>query len=101
MGWEERNGREYYYQKRRIGGRVVSEYVGAGWLADAAATLDEIARLERKEARQAIASEKARALDMDRELDQVGDLIRTFTRADLLLGGYRQHKGQWRRKREN
>jgi len=30
MGWEERRGRKYFYRKRRNGGRVVSEYLGAG-----------------------------------------------------------------------
>ena len=33
MAWEERNGKSYYYQKRREGDRVVSEYIGTGELA--------------------------------------------------------------------
>ena len=39
MSWEQRGNRRYYFRKRRQAGRVVSEYVGAGELAVAAATL--------------------------------------------------------------
>ena len=30
MGWETRSGNRYYYRKRWVNGRPVSEYVGAG-----------------------------------------------------------------------
>jgi hypothetical protein len=33
MGLEQRKGKLYYYEKRRVGRRVVSEYVGGGLLA--------------------------------------------------------------------
>ncbi len=41
MGWEERNGRLYYYEKRREGRRVVSQYVGTGTFAEACAVLNK------------------------------------------------------------
>jgi len=44
MGWETRGNGSYYYRKVRDGGRVRSEYVGAGMLAEALAGLDEIDR---------------------------------------------------------
>ena len=67
MAWESRGNNEYYYRKQRIGDRVVSEYVGHGWLAEAVATLDEIERLEREQEREAWRQEQAeiRALEAD------------------------------------
>lgn len=34
MAWEKRGNRSYFYQKKRIGGKVKSEYVGAGEVAE-------------------------------------------------------------------
>ena len=42
MAWEERNGNQYYYRKRRQGNRVVSEYVGKGAWIHAVATLEKL-----------------------------------------------------------
>jgi len=48
MAWEtRRNGRQYYYRSRRLGHRVVQEYLGAGCVAYAAAAEDEAARAKR------------------------------------------------------
>ena len=48
MSWEARGNKRYYTRSRRINGRVVREYIGAGLLAEAAATLDSAARAERQ-----------------------------------------------------
>lgn len=43
MAWEKRShGGMYYVRKRRDGGRVVSQYLGAGQMARLAAELDAI-----------------------------------------------------------
>ena len=34
MAWEERNGNRYFYRKRRVGDRVISEYVGGDFMAE-------------------------------------------------------------------
>ena len=47
MGWEEKNGRRYYYRKRRVGGQVISEYVGTGYAALLAEAMDIEAKHER------------------------------------------------------
>ncbi len=44
MAWESRGNGSYYYRKQRIGGRVVSEYVGQGEVAGLVAQLDAIER---------------------------------------------------------
>ena len=95
MSWERRGNRRYYYRKRREGDRVFSEYVGAGDLAETAATLDALEREFRRAERQR--REELRALDA--QIDEVCDLIRALTYAALLVSGYHTHKGQWRRKR--
>ena len=99
MGWEYRNGRRYYYRKKRRGGRVVSEYCGAGEYITLMANLEEsfrdMARLEREQQKEEREAQRA----IDRELDRVGGELRALVAAALLASGYHQHKGQWRRKR--
>jgi hypothetical protein len=100
MGWEERNGRRYLYRKRRIRRRVVSEYIGAGDLAEAISALDDLSRLEaslkQAEWREQRAAERA----LDHQIDHVIDMARILAAAELLANGYHQHGGQWRRRRD-
>lgn len=100
MGWERRGAATYYYRKRRIGQRVVSEYVGGGALGEVAALQDERDRLERAERRQAErqASEEMRTLD--RQADAVVELIRVLAHGVLLVTGHHTHRGQWRKRRD-
>jgi hypothetical protein len=100
MGWEERNGNRYYYRKRRYGRTVISEYCGSGWLAEIQATLDEIERIERKQAQQARRQVEAQTRGLHGDFNMVEDLSRALTRASMLLSGYHPHKGQWRKKRD-
>ena len=74
MNWEQRGNRRYYYRKRRHGDRVISEYVGAGELAEAAANLDALERELRQAERQI--REELRALDA--QVDEVCDLARSI-----------------------
>jgi len=99
MGWETRGHGRYYYRKSRRGGRVRSEYIGAGWIADMAADADELARQ-----RQALEAAALRALvDHDAPhvaaLAQVDDAIGHMTTAALIAAGYHTHRRQWRRQR--
>jgi hypothetical protein len=102
MAWEtRRNGRRYYYRARRIGGRVVKEYVGAGLGADLAAA-EEAAKVrqaaKRAEERRADRHRLAAADDVLAALDAITD---TLTRATLTAAGYHQHhRGAWRKRRE-
>ena len=101
MGWEERKGRFYYYEKRREGDRVVSKYVGTGSFAEACAVLDESEKEKRRLEREALRQERE-ALDREaRQVRDVLDQIRALTHAALIAGGYHMHKGQWRKRREH
>ena len=95
MSWEKRGDRRYYYRKRRQGDRVISEYVGAGELAEACAALDALEREVRRAARERRQAERA----LDAQVGQACDLIRALTCAALLVTGHHTHKGQWRKKR--
>lgn len=96
MAWE----RGYYYRVRKVNGRVVREYFGAGKVAELAAQMDalerERRRLEALELRQA----KEERLALDAELKVMTERIDLAARAALLAAGFHQHKrGEWRRRR--
>ncbi len=99
MAMESRGGHQYYYRKRRVNGRVVSEYVGKGELAALLAKLDNQERRARERKRKADARQRAEDAAIDKRLAELEHSIRTITGAVLIAEGYHMHKGQWRRKR--
>lgn len=100
MAWEERNGKSYYYRKRREGGRVVSEYIGTGYAADLVAQLDQIEQQRQTEAREQWHRQQAKQTVLDSEIAEYTRLVQTLTAAVLLAGGCHRPKRQWRVKRE-
>ena len=100
MAWEERGGRLYYYKSRRVGGRVVKEYVGSGPIAELAAAADERDRRAELDRRESEKAERERLEAFDREIDAVCEAIDLAARAALVEAGYRQHnRGEWRLRR--
>ena len=99
MAWERRGNRQYYYRKRREGRRVVSEYFGTGTIAELAEMLDAADREEHEREREAWRELREAELDLDREIDGLGDTVRMLTQAVLLASGHHTHKGQWRQRR--
>jgi hypothetical protein len=91
----------YYYRKRRIGSRVVSEYVGGGELAHLAAQLDAWERDKQDEECYRLKVKCAEIMAEDKVLADLGQAISTLVQGILLAEGYHTHKGQWRRKRGN
>jgi len=100
MGLEQRKGNSYYYEKRRVGNRIVSEYVGGGLLA-VVASQNAQERKEDNEARR-IATEQrhAETLNLEAEIDSLLDSINTLSRSALIASGYYQHNRQWRLRRD-
>ena len=101
MGWEERkNGRRYYYHKRRNGMQVVSDYVGRGIQADCVAHLDQQERENKQAQWKAYHLEIVKLLAIDKETKNQYEFINALAVAALLISGYHTHKGQWRRRKK-
>lgn len=100
MSWETRGNGRYYYRRRKVGGRVVAEYIGAGPVADLLAEADELDRqrrqLDAEEWRAVIEDERRTAA----ALAEVDDVVRSAVAAALIASGYHQHRRQWRRRAE-
>jgi hypothetical protein len=95
MGWE----RGYYYRSRKVGGRVVRQYVGKGRAALLAARLDAAERAKRQAQADAWREERARLDALDAEVEALAAVTDGLVRAALQAAGLHEHKGQWRRKR--
>jgi hypothetical protein len=97
MGWE----RGYYYRVRKVNGRVVREYVGAGEIAELVAQMDALERERRRLEALDQRQEKGELKALDTELKTANEMIDLVARAALLAAGFRQHKrGEWRKRRE-
>jgi len=99
MGWERRGNQTYFYRKRRIGKRVVSQYIGKGEWVNSLVWLDGLDRQEREEQRWRERQEQNADAAMDRAIAELSALVTQLTHASLLAAGYHTHRGQWRRKR--
>ena len=100
MGWE-RQGR-YYYRSRKVGGRVVRQYIGTGRGAEMVAEMDALEREEREAERAARRAERAELEALEGALDRMCQQAELLARAALVAAGFRQHKrGEWRKKRGN
>jgi hypothetical protein len=101
MAWKQRGSRFYYYRNKKINGRVITEYLGVGMLAELAAQLDGIERITRETKAKALRKVKAEQDAIDQQIDELGEQVRACIEAELLSRGYRQHKrGEWRKKRD-
>jgi hypothetical protein len=102
MGWEKRErGGLYYTRTRKVGGRVVREYVGGGILGHLAALHDAQERQRREEEAALCKEERERLEALVAPVEDLCEATEILYRAALLSAGYRRHqRGQWRRKRE-
>ena len=98
MGWEKRGNKSYYYRKRREGGRVRSEYVGRGDVAQISVELIQNDQRDRKTGREALRYAQQAEKAIDRQLATAEAAIYAITDAKLSSEGYHKHKGQWRKR---
>lgn len=96
MAWVKKGKRWYFYQSRRVSGRVVRDYYGSGAIAEAAAHLmDQLRRTRAAQDERA-----ARLDDADAQFRQFHDQLDRATAAHLLAAGFHRHdRGPWRRRR--
>ena len=99
MGWEHRGNSNYYYRKKRIGQRVISEYMGTGSLADLYSDMDTQFVLNGVSLESSRLSSGMEARNLEAELEHLDEIIYGLVWATLLVSGYRSHKGQWRKAR--
>ncbi len=101
MAWERRSrGGLYYVRKRRVGSRVICEYVGTGPVAAHVAELDAEDRAEREHQRRALHADIERWETLDAAIAELCGGTDALARATLLVAGYRQHhRGEWRKRR--
>jgi hypothetical protein len=97
MGWETRRGRKYYYRARRIGERVVKEYLGSGPAAEQAAQEDAEARARRKAAR----NEQKLIERATEPLQAFCTYSQLLIEAELLVLGFYKRRGMWRRRKKH
>ena len=101
MAWERRaRGTAYYTRSRKVGGRVLREYVGTGRTGASAAARDaekRAAERQESQARSELCSRLSAAEDLT---DQFCAAAEKLLRATLTLAGFHQHhRGDWRRRR--
>lgn len=100
MSLENRNGKLYYYRARKVAGRVMKEYLGAGSLATLAAEWDAEEREQREAKAEKRRNERQRLQALDEQIAEIGECCEALAQAVLLANGYhRHHRGEWRKKR--
>ena len=99
MAWETRGSSRYYYRKVRGGGRVRSEYIGAGLVAEVLAEADALGRHDAERQRQTWQAEVNAERRTAAALAEVDEMVQAMTAAVLIAAGYHTHRRQWRRQR--
>ena len=101
MAWERRGAATYYYRSRRVDGRVVKQYLGAGRAGELAAQQDAQERAKRAAEAAVWRDERAELEAADAPMQELDALVRLLTRGALLAAGYHRHnRGEWRRRRD-
>jgi hypothetical protein len=94
-----RDGRLYYYRSVRDGEKVRRRYVGAGEFARICSGTDILRRTSRRARRERERAELERLRSLIAPLEEVSEAAKVLVTAHLVDGGYRKHKGEWRRAR--
>jgi len=96
---ERRDGRLYYYRSVRDGEKVRKVYVGAGEFARVCSETDILQRTSRRAQRERERAELERLKDLVAPLEEISEAAKVLVTAHLVDGGFRKHKGEWRRAR--
>ena len=100
MAWSRRGNRLYYYRNMRENGKVETEYVGTGPLAELIAEMDAERRAEREVKFETWRRERDAMDAVDAQVANWWDAGTMLLKAQLYAGGYYQHdRGEWRKRR--
>jgi hypothetical protein len=98
MGWDK--GR-YYTRSRKVNGRVVREYYGAGEAAELIAELNALEREERDLRRLDQRALRDELDALDGSLGELHTQAELLARVALAVAGFHQHhRGEWRKRRD-
>jgi hypothetical protein len=99
MAEEKRGRRTYYYEKKRVGGRVVSIYIGTGDKAASHLAVQALVRAERAAEREIERQWQEADEALEAALVAAMEFSHLLTEAALLASGCYQHHRQWRKRR--
>jgi hypothetical protein len=92
-----RGGKSYYYRARRVNGRIVRTYVGAGDVALAAAQADADERARLVALRRAVDERQQQISAAIAPARQANDYLDSLSKAILIDAGYYRHdRGKWK-----
>src|SRR5258706_574777 len=93
-----RNGHSHAYKSIRRGGKVTSEYRGAGVLAELRAEVDAAERARREASRDADRAWRGALEAAEQEVVAMFEQVESVTAEAVAAAGYyRHHRGEWRR----
>ena len=99
MAWEQRGAQRYYYRSRKIGGRVVKEYIGGGLAGELAAREDETRRRKQEAERVALQGDRDAFEAAAAAHDAFARATDALVTAALVAAGYHRHdRGHWRKR---
>src|SRR5262249_43834969 len=96
MAWQQVGSRCYYYRNQYVAGRSVRRYVGTGPVAELAAAVDDLRRLEHTIAAREREAARARVRATDQAVGRLFTLAGLVARATPVTRGYPKHGGEWR-----
>jgi hypothetical protein len=100
MSLEKRGNGEYFYLVRRVGGRVVKQYVGGGAAGALAAHLDAIRQEMRRTDRERAKIDRERLAALAAPVDALDAYANKLVAAVLHAAGYhRPKRAPWRKRR--
>lgn len=92
-------GGRYFTTTRRSGGHRVRTYFGSGLMGELGWTCQQIRALEREEAAAAFREDCRAWAEIEVLQRQLADGADRLVKAALILDGFHQHRGEWRRRR--
>jgi hypothetical protein len=97
VGWDKRG---YYYQVRKVKGRVVRRYFGKGLVAELAADYDALNRKYREGCQADAAALRDEFAELDALIQPLAELADLVATVALVSAGFHRHnRGEWRKKR--